>query len=329
MNEKTQITEAGSRKFALFGAAGTIGRSVADALRIRGIAYRVVGRDRERLSETFGHDPIAEIVTWNSDDPESVQAAAEGIDTIIYLVGVPYNHFELHPLIMQQTLDGAIAARTKRIVLIGTVYAYGLPTTPKVAESHPRNSETFKGKMRKQQEDILLQAHADGRIQAAILRLPDFYGPEVGDKSFLHLLFQAATNGGAADMIGPLDRPHEFVFVPDVGPVVIDLALKPESYGHWWNFAGAGVITQREIVDRVFAMAGKKPKLRVIGKTGLQLIGLFNPVMRELAEMNYLITSPVLLDDSALEKLLGPLNKTSYADGLRLTFEAYMKVSVK
>jgi len=33
-------------KVALFGAAGAIGRSIADALRSEGKAYRVVGRNR-------------------------------------------------------------------------------------------------------------------------------------------------------------------------------------------------------------------------------------------------------------------------------------------
>jgi nucleoside-diphosphate-sugar epimerase len=313
-------------KIALFGAAGAIGRSVAAALRSRNTAYRVVGRDRRRLINEFGGDPLAEIATWNPDDPASVRAAARGVDTLVYLVGVPYNHFELHPELMRKTLDGAIAEGVKRGMLIGTVYPYGTPITPTVAETHPRNPSTFKGRMRKAQEDILLEAHAQGKIQGTILRLPDFYGPGV-EASLLHSLFQAAAHGGTANLIGPIDRPHEFVFVPDVGPVVLDLAAKPEAYGHWWNLAGAGSITQREIADAVFRMAGRAPKLRVAGKTMLRVIGIFNPILRELVEMHYLITTPVLMDDRALAHLLGSLHKTPYPEGLRLTYEAYTRAA--
>ncbi len=309
-------------RIALFGAAGAIGKSIAGALRLRNSPYRVVGRNRERLKQEFGADDLAEIVIWNPDDAASVTAAAEGVDTIIYLVGVPYDHFELHPVLMRKTLDGAIAAGVKRFVLIGNVYPYGAPITPTVAETHPRNPTTYKGKMRKEQEDILLQAHAEGKIEATILRLPDFYGPGV-DLSFLHGLFQAAANGGTANLVGPIDRPHDFMFVPDVGPVVLDLAAKPEAYGRWWNFAGAGTITPKEIASRVFAMAGRKPKLRVAGKTMLRIAGLFNPLMRELVEMNYLQTTPLLMNDQALAGLLGPVHKTPYPEGLRLTLEAY------
>ena len=316
------------KKIALFGAAGAVGKSIADALRARGLEYRVVGRNRGELEKSFGDDPLAEIVTWNTDDPGSVQAAARGVGTLIYLVGVPYDRFELHPVVMQKTLDGAISEGVERLVLIGTVYPYGMPMTTPVTETHPRTPQTYKGQMRKAQEGVLLKAHAEGKIQGTILRLPDFYGPGV-DKSYLHSLFEAAAKGGTANMLGPIDTPHQFVYVPDVGPVVLDLAAKPEAYGRWWNFAGSGVMTQREIVDEVFAMAGRKPKTLVAGKTMLRLIGLFQPIMRELVEMNYLLTTPVLLDDSALVGLLGSVHRTGYAEGLRLTLEAYRNAAGK
>jgi nucleoside-diphosphate-sugar epimerase len=315
-------------KIALFGAAGAIGRSIADALRANGEAYRVVGRNRERLVETFGSDPKAEIVTWDSADAASVRAAARGVDTLIYLVGVPYNHFELHPITMRQTLDGAIAEGVKRVVLIGTVYPYGVPMTEKVSEEHPRNPPTYKGKMRKEQEDMLLAAHAAGEIQATVLRLPDFYGPGV-ESSFLDGVFKAVVNGKTADMVGPIDTPHEFVFVPDVGPVVLALADNPGAYGRWWNLAGARVITQRKMAEQAFALVGSKPKIRVVGKMGLRLIGLFQPIMKELVEMHYLQTTPVLMDDSALAGLLGHVHKTSYADGVRLSVESYQAAAAK
>lgn len=309
-------------KVALVGAAGAIGKSIANALRLQGRAYRVIGRNRGSLEKTFGTDPLAEIVSWDPDDPASVRSAVRGADTLIYLVGVPYDQFQLHPLLMQKTVDGAIAEGVQRIVLIGTVYPYGLPKSSVVTESHPREPHTFKGQMRKAQEEVLLNAHAAGSLKGTILRLPDFYGPGV-KASFLHSVFEAAAHGGTANMVGPIDTPHEFVFVPDVGPVVLALAAKAEAYGYWWNFAGAGAITQREAATQIFALAGRKPKLRIAGKMMLRIAGFFNPFMRELVEMHYLLTTPVLMDDGALLHLLGNVHKTPYSEGLRLTVKAY------
>jgi nucleoside-diphosphate-sugar epimerase len=308
-------------KMALFGAAGVIGQSIAGALRVQGRPYRVVGRSEESLRKAFGRDPLAEITTWNPESPQSVQAAATGIETLIYMVGVNYWQFELHPQLMQRTLDGAIAAGVKQILLIGTVYPYGKAQSVPVREDHPREPHTFKGRMRKAQEDLLMQADASGRIRAAVLRLPDFYGPGVV-ASLIHGAANAAVNGGAADMVGPIDRPHEFVFVPDVGPVVVSLVNAPAAYGKIWNLAGAGVTTQRDLVREMERSVGHTIKLRVAGKPMLRLIGLFKPLVREMVEMHYLQTDPVIMDDTALQQLIGPIRKTSYSEGVRQTLAA-------
>ncbi|QDQ27009.1 NAD-dependent epimerase/dehydratase family protein [Chitinimonas arctica] len=311
-------------KVALFGAAGVIGQSIAAALSSKGQSYRVVGRSEASLRKAFGADPLAEITSWDPDSPSSVRAAAEGIDTLIYMVGVNYWQFELHPELMRKTMEGAVAAGVRNIVLIGTVYPYGKARTSLVREDHPREPHTFKGRMRKAQEDLLMQAHADGRINATVLRLPDFYGPGV-EASLLHRAAVAAVQGGVADMVGPVDRPHEFVFVPDVGPVVARLVDASAAYGKIWNLAGAGAPTQRELVAEMARQTGAKLKLRVAGKTMLRLLGLFKPFMREMVEMNYLLTDPVIMDDSALQKLIGPIRKTPYVEGIRQVLGAIAK----
>jgi nucleoside-diphosphate-sugar epimerase len=308
-------------KIALFGAAGAIGQSIAAALAATGQPYRVVGRSEAALRKAFGADPLAEVVTWNPDSPASVQAAATGIDTLIYLVGVNYWQFELHPELMRKTLDGAVAAGVRNIILIGTVYPYDRAGTNPVREDHPRAPHTFKGRMRKAQEDILMQAHADGRINATVLRLPDFYGPGV-EASLLHGAAVAAVRGSTADMLGPIDQPHEFVFVPDVGPVVARLADTPAAFGQIWHLAGAGVTTQRTLVSEMERQTGTTLKRRVVGKTMLRVLGLFSRMMREMVEMNYLLTEPLLMDDSALQRLIGPVRKTPYAEGIRQTLAA-------
>jgi nucleoside-diphosphate-sugar epimerase len=308
-------------KVALFGAAGPIGQSISKALAAKGQSYRVVGRSEASLRKAFGADPLAEIVTWDPHSSASVQAAAAGVETLIYLVGVNYWQFELHPQLMRKTLDGAIAAGVRNVILIGTVYPYGRPRTTPVREDHPREPQTFKGRMRKAQEDLLLQAHAEGRINATVLRLPDFYGPGV-EASLLHGAAVAAVKEGIADMIGPIDRPHEFIFVPDVGPVVAKLVDAPAAFGHVWHLAGPGVTTQRDLVDEMERQTGRKIKLRVAGKTMLRLVGLFKRMVRELVEMNYLLTEPVIMDDSALQRLIGPIRKTPYIEGIRQTLAA-------
>ncbi|MEX3899336.1 NAD-dependent epimerase/dehydratase family protein [Paraburkholderia sp. BR10954] len=308
-------------KVGLFGAAGAAGQSIAAALGAAGRDYRVVGRSREALQRSFGDDPHAEIVTWNPDDHASIRAAAAGLQTVIYLVGVPYDQFAQHPPLMEKTLAGVTAAGVERFILIGTVYPYGRAHGNPICEDHPREPHTFKGRMRLEQEKLVLAAHGRKGLETLVLRLPDFYGPGV-ERSLLHGVFVGAATGKRAQLLGPIDVPHEFIFLPDVGPVVERLTCTPEAYGRWWHLAGAGTITQREVAHEAYALAGREPKLMVAGKGMLRVLGLFNPLMRELVEMNYLLTEPVVLDDSALGTLIGPFSKTSYQEGIRRCFEA-------
>ena len=69
--------------------------------------------------------------------------------------------------------------------------------------------------------------------------------------------------------------------------------------------------------EEIERQIGHRLRVRVAGKTMLRLIGLFNPLMCEMVEMHYLMTDPVVMDDSALRELLGPIHKTSYSDGVR------------
>jgi len=75
-------------------------------------------------------------------------------------------------------------------------------------------------------------------------------------------------------------------------------------------------------VDEIARQTGRPLKVRAAGKWMLRMIGLFSPMMREMVEMHYLLTEPLMMDDSALQKLIGPIAKTPYPEGIRQTLAA-------
>jgi len=312
-------------RVALFGAAGAIGHAVAPELERRGIEFRVVGRSRQRLEEAFGKLAHAEIFPADLADQRAAGEAARGVDTIIYCVGLPYPLHAQHPVLMRAALDGAVAAGTARLVLVSSVYGYGVPRTSRVAESHPREPETRKGRYRKQQEDVVMEADRAGRIRGLIVRLPDFYGPHA-DLGLANPILRAALAGKTANWVGPAGTPHEFVFVPDAGRVIADVAGREDCYGEAWNYGGPGEISGIDFITRAFRALGRQPKYRVAGRTLVKMLGWFNPTMREFLEMMYLQETPVVLDDSKLAARLGGVKKTTYDDGIRQTLE-WMKTA--
>jgi nucleoside-diphosphate-sugar epimerase len=308
-------------KYAIFGASGGVGKELAKLLAAEKVQFRVVGRSEEKLRDEFaGYEPYVDYCGADLSKAEDAARAAQGVDTVFYLVGQPYTDFAKHPIVTAVCLKACADAGVTHFVLQGTLYAYGRRQAERVNEDHPREPHTFKGRMRKEQEDLVLAAHRDDGMKTVILCAPDFYG---GDSELSHTyrIFKAAINGGTGDVIGPLDVPHEFVYVPDLADTLLKLSQKEEAYGKRWNLAGVALITFRQFAEKVFALEGRKPKLRSAGKLMLRLVGLFNPLMREFVEMHYLMTEPLYVDDSRLRVLLPNLKKTSYDDGIKATFE--------
>jgi len=308
------------QKVAIFGARGAIGRALAPEFERRGIPFRMVGRDKAKLQAAFGKMAHAEVFDADLTDLRSAGAAARGVDTIIYCVGVPYTSFELHPKMMRTTIEAAATMQVARVVLVSTVYPYGVPRTSRVSETHPREPEARKGKFRKEQQDVVFEAHRQGRLQGMVIVLPDFYGPHA-ELSLANPIFRAAIDGKTANWLGPVNAPHEFIFVPDAGPAIADLADCADCYGEMWNFAGAGDINVLDFITRVYRAAGRSPKYRSVGRGLLKVMGWFNPLYRELPEMLYLAETPVLLDDAKLRAKFPALRKTSYDEGIRQTLE--------
>ncbi|RPJ70010.1 MAG: NAD-dependent epimerase/dehydratase family protein [Acidobacteria bacterium] len=307
-------------KVAIFGASGTIGRAVVAELLRRGKAPRAVGRSRASLERVFGDG--VEIVEADVSDVGGCPIASAGADAIVYSLGLPYSAqaFASYPEMMRAAVQAARHAGVGRLLLITNVYPYGRPTTGRVAETHPRQPVGPKGRFRKEQEDIALAAHEPGRFLTTSLRLPDFYGPHAS-LALANMIAASSLSGKPANLLGPVDTPHEFVFTPDVGPVVCDLLERDEAFGTPYNFGGPEVITTRQFAERVYAAAGARYRARVAGPLMVRLLGRFSPLMRELSELSYLQSDPVILDDTKLHRTLPTVRKTSYDEGIRLTIE--------
>jgi nucleoside-diphosphate-sugar epimerase len=307
--------------YAILGANGAVGQELAPVLAASGRPFRVVGRSIEKSKKLFSqYEPHVQFAQADLADAEQAATACQGVDTLFYVVGVPYTDFGQHPRLSRIVIEAARRAGVRRFVHLSTVYPYGSPRTATVDESHPREPVTFKGRMRKEQEDVVLAAHESEGMQTVILRPPDFYGP-TSEQSYVHSMFKAAMEGTRADVIGPIDAPHEFIFVPDLARTLVQLAETDGAYGQAWNLGGPGTISTRRFAELVFAQAGREPNLRVATKFLLRVMGLFNPFLREVLEMHYLWTNPVILDDRRIHALLPGVQKTPYEEGIRLTYE--------
>lgn len=292
---------------ALFGAGGAVGTALAQTLDDAGIIYREVGRTKAVRADFF--------------TGEGVPEAAQGVDTIFYVAGAPYTEFFKHPAMVRHALDAAQAAGVKRFVGVLPVYGYGRARSTPVPETQPHEPDTRKGRFRLEQERAVLERHSDA-MRTMVVHMPDFYGPHA-DLSYANVFMREAISGKTASWIGPLDAQREFIYTGDMGKPLLKLANDDGAYGRCWNMGGQ-TIRARDFVSGVFAALGRRPKYRTIYKPTLQLLGLFMPLMREVAEMYYLFDSGFVLDDSALRARIGAWEKTAMTEGIEKTI-AWMR----
>ncbi len=309
-------------KIVILGANGSIGRALGPLLNAQGMPYRVVGRSLLGLQVRFHGDPLCEHYQWDPSDKKTIAEACAGAGVVVYAVGGALWKFKDHLALTKRCLEAAKSVGVKRFLLLSSVWSYGRPQTERVAESHPRAAGTVKGKIRRDQEDLVLAAHVPGVFATGVLHMADLYGPLV-EASHLWSSFQAAKNGGDAQMLPPIDRPHEFVFVHDAAATIVrlldtDAAWKgPEAQR--WNLGGAGVTSIEEMMGNIFKAAGKPARPKLPTRFRLGYVRAVNPYIRELGELQYLQETSLLLDDTKLSMALGGLRKTSYEEGIRET----------
>lgn len=302
---------------AILGAAGAIGKAATRELVQRGAAVRVVGRSADRLQRAFGDFPVA-IHPADLESEAGALAATRGVDTAVLTLGLPYTEFGRYPGLMRNLVNACEQNGVRRFLLVTNIYPYGAPQSASVEETHPRTPCSFKGRMRLEQEQVLQSSRT---LRWITLRLPDFFGPDA-ELSYARTLFEAALGDRRAQLIAPANTPHQFVYTNDAGPVIAGLLERQDGWNETYHFAGSGKITVEEFARQIYESAGRRYRRILIPPLGIRWMGLFQPLMRELAEMHYLNATPVNLNDDKLARHLGPLHRTRYLDGIRATLES-------
>ena len=109
-----------------------------------------------------------------------------------------------------------------------------------------------------------MAAHAAGRVEVAIGRASDYFGPRGGAQSNLgDRVFPAALNGTPASVLGDPDQPHSYTYIPDIGEGLAVLGEHPDAPGQVWHLPNdPNTRTTRQLVDTVYRIAGQ-PRTRL------------------------------------------------------------------
>ena len=284
-------------RHVIFGT-GAIGLATLDALRRRGEPVRLVNRS--------GSAPVPggiEVVAGDASDPQFTTAVTRGARVVYQTLNPPYSRWlEEFPALQMGVLAGAEAAGA-RMVSMENVYMYGRPAGRPLTETRAYEAHTRKGKLRGAMAEDLMAAHRAGRVQVAIGRASDYFGPRGGAQSNLgDRVFPAALGGTSASVLGE----------------------HPDAPGQVWHLPNdPNTQTTRQLVDIVYQVAGQpRSRLRQANPLLLRIAALTNRTVRELLEMQYQFEEPFVVDSSKINTQLG-VRATPVGQALADTLASY------
>ena len=292
--------------------AGPVGSTVA--LQLAGAGHQV------RLLTRSGSGPVHPLIDRRRIDvsrPESLAEAFDGAVAVHHCIhGSAYDAKVWRAELPQA--EAAVLAAAGRVgavvVFPESLYSYGRVDGP-MTEATPRTATTGKLGVR---TELLAQRDASSTPTVSVAA-SDFYGPLVRNAHAGERLVPTVLAGRTMRVLGSLDQPHSFTYVPDLAAAMITAAARPALWNSFLHAPTAPALTQRRLVEMV-ADAGNVPvpKMSSIPVGVLAAVGLVSRPMRELSETGFMVAKPFVMDSSVSEQWLG-LTPTPLTDGLAAT----------
>ncbi len=299
----------------VFGT-GPLGYAIAEDLLARGQSVKLVNRSGE------GDIPEgATIVKADVTDSEMTREVCKNAKTVFHCAMPPYTQWpELFPAITYGIMKGAISAGAN-LVYGDNLYMYGQVNGP-IKEDLPYNAKGPKGKIRGEMADKLMQAHNEGKVNVAIGRASDFFGPRVLNSILGERVFIPAIKGKTITLLGRIDQPHTYTYIKDFAKGLVTLSEYKSAFGEVWHIPSAETITMQKFLHRVFKETITFPPVKTAPKFIVNVMSLFNPIIKELKEVLPNYELPYTVDHSKFEKAFGN-HSTPHETAIRETINWY------
>ncbi|MCW2835455.1 MAG: epimerase [Nocardioides sp.] len=292
--------------------AGPVGATVALQLAEAGQQVRLLTR-----SGSGPDHPMVERRRVDVSRPDQLASAIDGAEVVHHCIhGSAYDartwRAEL-PAAERTVLEAA--GRIGAVVVFPeSLYSYG-PVDGPMTEDLPRTATGGKLGVR---ADLLAQRAASTTATISIAA-SDFYGPRVLNAHAGERLIPTVLAGKTMRVVGSLDQPHSFTYVPDLAAAMIRAAATPELWDTFLHAPTASPVTQRQLITQVAATAGvPAPRMSALPSWALKAVGLVSPSTRELVEVGYMFDRPFVVDSTDSEARLG-LAPTPFDIGLKET----------
>jgi len=264
-------------------------------------------------------------------DVSAVQAAMQGVDSVIHLAALL--HIINPPPALQEKYErinvggtstvvaAAIQTGVRRVVLFSTIAVYGQTDGRILTEDTPPYPDTFYARTKLAAERIVLEArNADGGQIGTVLRLGAVYGSRI--KGNYQRLVQSLARGRFIP-VGNGSNRRTLIYDKDVARAAVLVLEHPQAAGKIFNVSDGEFHPLNDIISTMCQALGRKPpwlSLPIgpvrfaagIVEDMARLVGRHPPIMRSTIDK---YTEDVAVDSRRIQRELGFVPKYDLSAG--------------
>lgn len=300
----------------ILGAGGAIGKDLAKELKKYDDKVRLFSRNPQKVNEDD------ELFPGDLTHKQDVENAVKGTSVAYLTAGLTYRAVVWErqwPVIMKNVISACEKYKCK-LVFFDNMYLYNKEKLSPMTEETEVNPPSRKGKVRAEIANMLMEKAKSGKIDALIARAADFYGPGIENSIFNEAILNNLKAGKSANWFCTTKKKHNFTWTPDAAKATALLGNTESAYGQVWHLPTVAAKPMYEWIENAANALGVKPRALVVPSFLISLMGIFNPLMREMKEMLYQYDRDYDFDSSKFETVFG-LTPTPVEEAMKTLFQ--------
>lgn len=302
----------------ILGANGQIATELAKELHQNFTTdIRLVSRNPKKVAESD------QLFAANLLDPAATAEAVKGSQVVYLTVGLPAStglwqtHF---PRFMQNTIN-ACAQHGAKLVFFDNTYMYPQDNRPLTEETsfEPMGP---KGAVRATITRALLDAIKSGKVEGAICRAPEFYGPDKTVGVTHALMFNNLAKGKKPKVPLRDDKRRTLIWTPDASKATALIGNTPDAYGQTWHLpCDDNRLTYKQMMELISNITGRKVDYGVMGPLSFKAGSIFSTSAKEMMEMLPRYAHDNLFISDKFKNRFPDFKVTTYEEGFKIILQ--------
>jgi nucleoside-diphosphate-sugar epimerase len=312
--------------WAISGGAGFLGLHLARRLTADGNAVRTL--DRVPLDDPELAGKVEELL-GDVTDPAMARSLVAGADVLVHAAAaLPIRAareaiFSVNVGGTRTTLQAALDAGVRRVILISSTAVYGVPKTHPIDETAPLVGVGHYGASKIEAEAVCREFQERG-LETVIIRPKTFLGPE--RLGVFEILFDWIREGRRIPILGNGHNRYQLLAVEDLVAALL-LAAERDVSGEVLNVGAKRFGTVRSDLQELIDHAESGSRLRPVPAKATEIVlrGLELARLSPLAEWHYRTAHrDSYVEIGKAERLLGWVPQRSNGETLIATYDWYL-----